>query len=369
MPSLRTRIAVNGIGAVGGFGCGVNDLEKSLSDRVCQPGKVEIISGEGVIELPVFNAETQRLESYVPKRALRRVDHFSRIAVLGGYLALEDAGYAETSSGNMGIVVASGYGAAQTTFGFLDTIIEAGDGCASPTFFSNSVHNAAAAQLSIFSRATGPNITISQFEMSVPSALVTACQLLAEKMVDFVLFGGVDEYCSVLGYCRHRLFPNEKPEGMAPLHLNQQSAIVGEGSAFFLLSRPEDSISPYCFITNIIFGNLRCEDVSLPPEAFLILGADGHKCCGRHYAEQIPCGSRVAVYANLYGSLPIGPAFDMAIAALSLKSGEIFGVPRQAGENPKWQVIHHGEKLNREPIYCVKFNENGDFGFIALERE
>lgn len=368
MNLLKTRIVINGIGVVGGFGCGVEDLNRALLAGMCKTGKVDVFTDDGRIELQGFSAKTSRLESYVPKGALRRVDHFSRMAALAGYLALEDAGNPDTVGRDMGIVIASGYGSTQTTFAFLDSIREGGDGCASPTLFSNSIHNAAAAHLSMFTKATGPNITISQFEMSVPSALLTACQLLIERRVDSVLFGGVDQYCSVLGYSWSRFFHDNELDEMRPLQLGQQSAVVGEGSAFFLLSRDEYHASPYCYIKDIMLGNLGRGPINLPPDHFIIIGADGHKRCGRHYARQIPNGSRIAVYTNLYGSLPVSPAFDTAIAALCLKTGRIFGVPKQAGENFQWQVVRQEEPLNMTPICCLKIGGNSDFGLIILDR-
>jgi hypothetical protein len=45
----------------------------------------------GDIEVPAFLANTDRLKSFVNKRDLRRIDHYIRMAILGCFLALEDA--------------------------------------------------------------------------------------------------------------------------------------------------------------------------------------------------------------------------------------------------------------------------------------
>ncbi len=160
---------------------------------------------------------------------------------------------------NLAVVIATGYGASQTTFSFLDTAFDDGDACASPTLFSNSVHNAAAAHVSILLNARGPNLTVSQFEMSVPSAMLTACQWLEDKIVDAVLFGGVDEYCSVLGYCWQRFFGAGSPVQHEAIGMEYQSAITGEGSAFFLLTRDEGDKPKYGFITR--YSNWPCQKV------------------------------------------------------------------------------------------------------------
>ena len=124
-----------------------------------------------------------RLEEFLPARTLRRIDHFSRLGLLGSHLALADAELPEAERSRLGIIIASGYGATGMTYAFLKSFITDGDICASPTYFADSVHNSAAAHISIQLGATGPNLTVSDFHLSVPSALATARLWLAEERV------------------------------------------------------------------------------------------------------------------------------------------------------------------------------------------
>ena len=360
------RIAVRGIGIAGGFGCGVDQLQQTMVSRENSPQHVALKADNVDLEIPVFLCDTARIERFRSKRALRRVDHYSRMAALASYLALEDAGRQPQELRHMAVVVASGYGSARTTFSFLDSVFKDGDACASPTMFSNSVHNAAAAHISIFLKARGPNLTISQFEMSVPSALLTACRWLQDKQVDAVLFGGVDEYCSVLGYSWQRFFGRAPDAGMKPLEFDYQSAIAGEGAAFFLLTRDMDEQPPYGYVTGIQFGSARCRGPQISENSLLILGADGHKTAGVHYEGLIPPSGQTAVYTPLYGSFPTGTAFDMAVAAISIKEGKIFATPKRAGDNSRINVVGEEKSLDSKPISCLKFGCNGDFAMINL---
>ena len=233
------RTAIRGIGVVGGFGCGADKLHSALISRQNTPQTVRVKANGREIDMPVFLCDTTPLEGFIRKRALRRVDHYSSMAVLGSYLALEDAGMPQNNHQKMAVVIATGYGATRTTFSFLDSIFADGDACASPTLFSNSVHNAAAAHIAILLKASGPNLTVSQFELSVPSALLSACRWLEDKQIDAVLFGGVDEYCDVLGYSWQRFFGSTQNTCIEPLNWDLQSAVAGEGSAFFLLTRDD----------------------------------------------------------------------------------------------------------------------------------
>lgn len=324
------RIAVKGIGVTGGFGCGVTDLAAALDCGIGRVTEMTVPSAQGLLQLPAYRAETGRLEEFVPKRTLRRVDHYSKMGLLGAYLALADAGMLGSDLSRLGVVVASGYGATATTFAFLDSIISDGDICASPTHFANSVHNAAAANISIMLGAKGPSLTVSQFDMSVPSALVSARQWLAEERVDAVLFGAVDELSDLIGYMWHRQRGPQHAGAISPLAADEESSIIGEGAAFLLLTR-EDGRRAYGTIDTVETGNLYGGALSFPDDALLLLGADGRKELGGRYRTTVPAHSRVACYAPIYGSMPAAAAFDLAAAALILQSGRAYPIPGAAG--------------------------------------
>ena len=352
--------AIQGVGVVGAFGCGVASLHESLRRGPHPPGRL-IFSAEGrESSMAAYLADPTPLERFVSKRETRRVDHFSRLALLGACLALEDAGALEGPRDDLGLIIASGYGATRTTFGFLDSVIAAGDPCASPTLFSNSVHNAAAAHVAIQLRITGPTLTVSQFGMSVASALARALAWLAEGRVSRVLFGAVDELCPVLGYCHQRFFGD--PSGpIAPFALHRHSAVPGEGAAFLLLDG--SGSSRYGLIAGADLGRIPVRG-QLPGNGSYILNAAGHPSCSSHYSRLLPTGAGVAAFTPHYGSFPTGQALDLAVAALALRDGQLPpGIWGEALPNG-WQPA----TLEQGAVTCVTCDGDGYFGTIRLER-
>lgn len=226
------RMAIQGIGLSGGFGRGVEALRTALQTGTVQPEHGSVERNGTTDTFPIYRASIEGLDEFFPKRALRRIDHFSKMTLLGACLALKDADLLEADRSRTGVVIATGYGALKTTFDFLDSYLDFGYACSSPTHFSNSVHNAAAAHVSMQFKATAPSLTVTQFEMSVSSALLTAQQWLAKGRVDQVLFGCIDEYCEVLRYCRKQFFAAGEQGPLQPFSFEQQSAVVGEGAAF-----------------------------------------------------------------------------------------------------------------------------------------
>ncbi|MEI8079472.1 MAG: beta-ketoacyl synthase N-terminal-like domain-containing protein, partial [bacterium] len=256
---MTKRLTIQGLGLVGGFGCGAEALRRAL----CPPRP-----GQPPPPLQAPPVDVSRLERLVERKSLRRIDHFSRLALLGAFLALEDAAALTTPRDRMALILATGYGAAQTTFAFQDSYLDHGDRCASPTHFSTSVHNVAAAGIAITLGLPGPVLTVSQFELSTVSALLTASQWLATGRVDRVLFGNVDECCPVLEYGWERL---REPDPTAAIPAGHQlRRPPGEGAAFFLLAR-DDATAPYGGVTDLHLGRLAAGTPPCPPASRIIL--------------------------------------------------------------------------------------------------
>jgi 3-oxoacyl-[acyl-carrier-protein] synthase II len=357
------RMAIQGIGLVGGFGQGIEALHCALQGGRVAPQQMSLERGGVTDNFPLYRASCAGLEEFISKKALRRIDNLSRLTLLAACLALKDAGLLEADHSRMGVVIASGYGALKTTFDFLDSYLDFGYACSSPTHFSNSVHNAAAAHVSMQFKATAPSLSVSQFEMSVPSALLSAQLWLAEGRVDQVLFGAVDEYCEVLRYCRQQFFGEAEQGPIAPHRFASQSAMIGEGASFFLLTRAADQAA-YAHIESLRLGNHAVCPLVLPPDDLLLIGADGHAECGRMYAQALQ-GRESCAYAPLYGSFPAAVGFDLAVAALSLSARRLFDSPQVGAALPG---VAAARPLTAKNISCLKFGPGADYGLIRLSR-
>lgn len=357
-----TAMQINGLGLVGGFGCGKEDLLSALADKKARVSQIEVRESA----FPLYKADTTELENYLNKRALRRIDHFSRMALLGAFQALDDAALGDIDRSRLGVVIGSGFGALTTTFKFLDSVLEDGDPFASPTAFSNSVHNAAAAHISMQLKITGPSLTVSQFDQSLVSSLLTARQWLAEGRVDAVLLGVVDEYCSVLGYCWERFLGTGAGAEMKPLDFSRTSAIAGEGAAFFLLQPDGKGEGRYGSIGDLQMGSL---SASAPqPEAEpLLLNCDGTPASGQLYQNTLRESDRIACYTPLYGSSPVAPAFDLAVGALAMERGKLFASTASGSADCAAEVIASDQECSA--LTCLRLGLGGDYGLVRLTKE
>jgi len=357
------KAVIRGIGVVGGFGTGISTLEKILMDHGPFIESFAVPDGQPLGGEPYVPVDTRNLKERFPPRSLRRMDHLSRTALLAAALALEDAadpgGNADT-----GVAVASGYGAVRTTFAFLDTILEGGDAGASPTLFSNSVLNAPAAHISMHLGARGPNLTVSRFEMSFSDALSIAVQWLEEGRAPSVLVGGVDEWCPVLGHCRHRFSKTRDAAAfLSPFGTGRGRARIAEGAVFFLLSPEIAPASGYGVVESVESGRLPRDAPAFPKDAVILTGIDHHRDSARH---PLPEDRRVLDYTGYYGTLPVGTGFDMAIASVIVRRGRLFSVPDSTGS----ETVIDGLQAEKAPeirrVCCVNITPSGAYGLITL---
>ena len=314
------RLSILGIGLAGGFGLGKQALLQALRDGGKPNGSIPVAAASGQRELPAYQVDVSPVSRFAAPAALRRMNRFAKLALLGASLALEDAGWnIPLRRDDIGLVIASGYGASKSTFDFLDSMIDGEGQFPSPTLFSNSVHSSAASHAGIVMELGGPCLTVSQFEMSPVSALLTVQQWLLEGRVEAVLFGAVDELCPVLAYCYDRFFGRDAGGPIEPFAWDKQTAVMGEGAAFLLLRRSEEGPTAYGRIDRIAWRQSR--QMAIPPQSSLVLGADGQVCCAPHYRRLTETSPARVAYTPLYGSLPGGQAFDIAIAAIAAEHG------------------------------------------------
>jgi 3-oxoacyl-[acyl-carrier-protein] synthase II len=335
-------MAIRGIGLVGGFGCGGEAALKALGEGGSPNSTVLLNTPGGSVSYPVYIADSAPLKKWVSSGLLRRTNQYSRLATLGACLALEDAGIAiPCNSGNIAVVVASGYGASSTTFAFLESVIKEGDSFASPTQFSNSVHSAAASNITILLQITGPCITVTQFEMSATAALLNAWTMLAEGVVDTVLVGGVDEINDILVYCYSKFWPGQVPDRIRPFDYDAQTAIMGEGAAFMVLTRDDGPAAKYGCIDDVLWT--RADDCLLKDNLTVVAGLDGHQLCGKRYQKLLGRlgHDKVRSFCPVYGSLPAGQMFDLALGAMASKAGLMPG-----------------------PFCSVKMSASGELGIV-----
>jgi 3-oxoacyl-[acyl-carrier-protein] synthase II len=311
-----TQVKITGIGAVTACGQGVAALLAALEKG--SPGAD-------------YRVATQGLDEFVPAKQSRRMDNFTRMAVLAACLAVRDAGIEADAKfkSETGIVFGSALGPQGSSFSFLDGIMDGGDNCASSFLFTNSVHSTAAAQVALTLGIRGPMRTVTAFNQTAGAAFASALNWISSRVVNRVMVILTEEISAVqqYGVARNGAHGPIGPFGKGC------SYVPGEGSVAFML---EDSAQGYCALRHLdqclsvdaAVGRAANCDMLFTAAAGR---ADEFETYSRLWSGQTP----YAAYSPLYGSLYAGMGLELAIAALSIKKQVVFPIPGIAANDKK----------------------------------
>jgi 3-oxoacyl-(acyl-carrier-protein) synthase len=179
--------------------------------------------GASAREVPVLQCSIRALETDLPRGQLRWLGKSQVMALVAAERALAAAGTDAPADG-AAVCVGTGLGTTGLTEAFLRDLLSGNGRPPRPTAFSNSVHNAIAAQIAIQFNCRGENHTFSHDSLSFESALQRAQATLAGGQAPRVLACGLDEVNPCVTAVQHAR--GQLPEGAAP----------GEGAAAFWLA-------------------------------------------------------------------------------------------------------------------------------------
>jgi len=344
-----------GIGPVCSLGSGIIEFEQGLINNKI-PGDY-------------CNINLQKLANFIPPRRLRRLDDFSKTALLSAFLAVEDSGIKLTNPDRVGIVIGTGNGPLNTTFEFLDNIIAYGDESSSPLLFANSVHNAPASHISMIFRITGPSSTITCFEQTLSNVLITAESWLKTGLVDYVIAGVGDENHEAAAYSiekmqskKQKVKQQEKPDKIKPFVLEKSSYIPGAGFITFLLG----SETGYCSLKTKAVRNSVSSDIFNNSD-YLILSANGN-CRLNSTIKKLSFNKPLTAFSPLYGSMMTGTGFDIAIAALSVKNRRLLPSPSTETDfADNFNIIAKEVILDENnTIGCIETGEIDEYNYYEI---
>jgi 3-oxoacyl-[acyl-carrier-protein] synthase II len=195
---LRRAVVISALGTVGACGCGRAGLARSLAGAVQPPatpldrtaGGHRAQGARGALLTP-----PAALAPWVPPIEARRMSPPSRLAVAAARMAIAELGReaGEIAGPGTAVVMATAFGPSLFSEILLRQVLVDGPEAASPYLFTESVANAAAAQIAIALGARGANITLCQREAGALMAVAHGAAEVAAGRAERVLVGAVDE--------------------------------------------------------------------------------------------------------------------------------------------------------------------------------
>jgi 3-oxoacyl-[acyl-carrier-protein] synthase II len=240
--STAVGVVVTGLGAIVGSSCGIDQVAEMLAGPGMRPVEVDRRAGYHLPESARTALLTTGLDlsRWVSPAAGRRMSPPSKLAVASARMAVEDAGLSSAAGGSETTVVLSvAFGAIQVTESLLRTALDQGPEMVSPFTFTESVANAAAAQVAIANQAKGPNLTIAQGEAGVLTAVGRGAALVAAGRADRALVGSVQEMPPILHALLDRFGalarPQQGGESARPFDRRRNGFVAAEGAVVLVL--------------------------------------------------------------------------------------------------------------------------------------
>jgi len=240
------RVVVTGLGLVSCLGIGWRDAwAAALAGR----------SGAGPITRFDASEHGSRIacevdgfapEDFIERRALRRMDRVSQMAVAAGRLALDDARLSIDGEGDRaGAVIATGNGGSETFEEHNRALAERGADRASPLMVPVMIVNMSAGHVSMQLGLRGPTSCVVTACAAGNHGIGDAAAIIRRGAADVMLAGGAE--AGITSYCMASLDAtralsrrNDAPERASrPFDAGRDGFVAAEGAGVLVLERLE----------------------------------------------------------------------------------------------------------------------------------
>ena len=243
-----TRYAVTGLGLISPLGNGYAEFEPALSEWAHGPRPLftrssSVLDNDKVADALVAecNFDAKR---YLGDKGLRNFDRLTKLLIVSGKLALEDAGLKRSgahilSPERIGLCSATAYGSLEAITEAVQVTELEDPRFLNPNRFPNTVINAAAGYVSIWEDLRAPNVTVVDGNCGALDAVMNGATHLLHGRADVFLVGGGEALSEALYTAFRKLGVLADGIGtgthFAPGHPQSQGMLLGEGAAYLCL--------------------------------------------------------------------------------------------------------------------------------------
>ncbi len=241
----RRRVVVTGLGTVNPLGSGVEDSWKQALNGVSGVDRITLFDPEGFSTQIAAEVKDFDVDTYMPRRASRRMDRSAQLFWAATSQAMADSGlsYEEDSpeAARAGVVLGSGIGGLTSTQDEIDVLRRRGPDRVSPLAITKIIPNMAAGIVSIDFHLYGPNACTVTACAASANAIGDAAEIIRRGDADVMIAGGTEAgICefAVAGFGSARAIStrNDDPQGASrPFDLDRDGFVMGEGAATLVL--------------------------------------------------------------------------------------------------------------------------------------
>jgi 3-oxoacyl-[acyl-carrier-protein] synthase II len=247
----RRRVVVTGLGAVSPIGLSVQEFWNNALAGVS--GADYITSFDTTDFKTRFACEVKGFdpEQYMDKKAAKRMDKFTHLAVASANMAIEDAGLPSSATDleRVGVIIGSGIGGMWTNWEQQNVLFEEKNPRRiSPFFVPMLISDIAAGHVSIQHGYKGPNYATTSACATSAHAIGDAMMLIERGDADVMITGGAESAICPMGVggfnaARALSTNNDNPRGASrPFDKERDGFVMGDGGAILVLEEREHAL-------------------------------------------------------------------------------------------------------------------------------
>ena len=249
---MSRRVVITGMGAITPFGTGVEKFWEGVKANKIGFSFIDKFDTErtGVKIAGVVRDfdETQYydVKGCFDKKEAKRMDQFTKYAVVAAHEAMEDAGtdFSDLDPYRAGVIVGSGIGGIDLTLSEYGKYLEKGPGRVSPFYIPMMISNMAAGTISMKTGFRGANFDVTTACATATHAIGEAFRKIKDGYLDAAIAGGTESTnveFTYAGFANMKALTKSDDLSRAsiPFDKERNGFVLGEGSGIVILEEYE----------------------------------------------------------------------------------------------------------------------------------
>lgn len=249
---MSRRVVITGMGAVTPLGTGVKKFWDGIKANRIGFSYIDAFDPErtgvkiaGVVR--DFNEEDYfGVEGCFDKKEAKRMDRFTKYAVVAAHEALTDAGtdFADVDSYRAGVIVGSGIGGIDLTLSEYSKYLEKGPGRVSAFYIPMMISNMAAGTIAMKTGFMGANFDVSTACATATHSIGEAFRKIKDGYLDVCIAGGTESTnveFTYAGFANMKALTksDDLSRASVPFDKERSGFVLGEGSGIVVLEEYE----------------------------------------------------------------------------------------------------------------------------------
>lgn len=249
---MSRRVVITGMGAITPFGTGVEKFWEGVkANKIGFSFIDKFDTGRTGVKIAGVVRDFDETQYYdvkgcFDKKEAKRMDQFTKYAVVAAHEAMEDAGtdFSDLDPYRAGVIVGSGIGGIDLTLSEYGKYLEKGPGRVSPFYIPMMISNMAAGTISMKTGFRGANFDVTTACATATHAIGEAFRKIKDGYLDAAIAGGTESTnveFTYAGFANMKALTKSDDLSRAsiPFDKERNGFVLGDGSGIVILEEYE----------------------------------------------------------------------------------------------------------------------------------